>query len=91
MALIGLLPAPQRGGADVAVRTRRPLGLIVGQAFTVEEASACIPSVPGCFIQIHLDREWKVNYLSKPEEPLSRKHTWGPDITHRQCLMSCLR
>ena len=62
-----------------------------GADVTVEEASACIPSVPGCFIQIHLDREWKVNYLSKPEQPLSRKHTWGPDITHRQCLMSCLR
>ena len=91
MALIGLLPAPQRPAADVAVRTRRPLRPIVGEAFTVEEAGACIPSAPGCFIHIHLERAWKVKYLSKPEQPRSRTHTWGSDLTHRECLMSCLR
>jgi hypothetical protein len=74
-----------------ASSSRAGLRQITGTVFNIGQARALMPKGRGTTIAIHTGRAWQVKYAGRVTEgPKSHMETWGPDRSHRLCLLTCL-
>jgi hypothetical protein len=79
--------------ATVGQASSPSMGLrrITGTVFSTGQARSLMPKARGTSIAIHTGRAWQVKYIQRVTEgPKSHMETWGPDRSHRQCLLMCL-
>ena len=74
-----------------ASSSSRGLRPITGMVFSIGQARSLMPKAKGTSIAIHSGRAWQVKYLATVAGGAkSHTETWGPDRSHRMCLLLCL-